>query len=87
MGKKIKRIFVSICIVTGIALLAVPFYYHFHGQNETDKLIEQFEKTLRTMKMRQKNRKKRAKSRPPLVKKMQPYFQGKMSLALLRLKP
>ena len=46
MGKKIKRIFVSICIVTGIALLAVPFYYHFHGQNETDKLIEQFEKTL-----------------------------------------
>lgn len=36
----------SICIVTGIALLAVPFYYHFHGQNETDKLIEQFEKTL-----------------------------------------
>ena len=46
MGKKIKRIFVSICIVTGIALLAVPFYYHFHGQNETDKLIEQIEKTL-----------------------------------------
>ena len=46
MGKKIKRIFVGICIVTGIALQAVPFYYHFHGQNETDKLIEQFEKTL-----------------------------------------
>lgn len=46
MEKKIRRIFVSICIVTGIALLAVPFYYHFHGQNETDKLIEQFEKTL-----------------------------------------
>ena len=46
MGKKIKRVFVSICVVTGIALLAVPFYYHFHGQNETDKLIEQFEKTL-----------------------------------------
>ena len=45
-GKENKRIFVSICIVTGIALLAVPFYYHFHGQNETDKLIEQFEKTL-----------------------------------------
>lgn len=46
MGKKIKRIFVRICIVTGIALLAVPFYYHFHGQNETDKLMKQFEKTL-----------------------------------------
>ena len=46
MGKKIKRIFVGICIVTGIALLAVPFYYHFHGQNETDKLIELFENTL-----------------------------------------
>ena len=46
MEKKIRRIFVSICIVTGIALLAVTFYYHFHGQNETDKLIEQFEKTL-----------------------------------------
>lgn len=46
MGKKIKRIFVRICIVTGIALLAVPFYYHFHGQNETDKLLKQFEKTL-----------------------------------------
>lgn len=40
MGERIKRIFVSICIVTGIALLAVPIYYHFHGQNETDKLIE-----------------------------------------------
>lgn len=46
MGEKIKRIFVSICIVTGIALLAVPIYYHFHGQNETEKLIDQFEKTL-----------------------------------------
>lgn len=46
MGKKIKRIFVRICIVTGIALLAVPFYYYFHGQNETDKLMKQFEKTL-----------------------------------------
>lgn len=46
MRKKIKRIFVRICIVTGIALLAVPFYYYFHGQNETDKLMKQFEKTL-----------------------------------------
>lgn len=87
MGKKIKRIFVSICIVTEIALLAVPFYYHFHGQNETDKLIDQFEKTLEDNEDETEESKEEGKSRPPLVKKMQPYFRGRMSLALLRLKP
>lgn len=46
MGKKIKRIFAGLCIILGIALMAVPLYCHFHGQNETDRLIEQFEKDL-----------------------------------------
>lgn len=46
MRKKIKIIFVGICIVAGIAFMAVPFYYHFHGQNETNELIDQFEHTL-----------------------------------------
>lgn len=87
MGKKIKRIFVRICIVTGIALLAVHFYYHFHGQNETDKLIEQFEKTLEDNEDETEKPKEEGKEQTSLVKKMQPYFQGKMSLALLRLKP
>lgn len=26
--------------------MVVPFYYHFHGQQETDKLMEQFEESL-----------------------------------------
>lgn len=43
MGKRIKKIIAGICIITGIAVMAVPFYYHFHGQKETDRLLEQFE--------------------------------------------
>ena len=46
MGNRTKKIFVGLCIVTGIALMVVPFYCHFHGQKETDRLIEQFEQTF-----------------------------------------
>lgn len=41
-----KKIIAGICIVLGIAITVVPFYYHFHGQQETDKLMEQFEQSL-----------------------------------------
>lgn len=41
-----KKIFAGICILFGIAIMVVPFYYHFHGQQETDKLMEQFEESL-----------------------------------------
>lgn len=41
-----KKIIAGICIVLGIAIMVVPFYYHFHGQQETDKLMEQFEQSL-----------------------------------------
>lgn len=42
----IKRIFFGICIVSGAAFIAVPFYYHFNGQNETDKLMDQFNQSV-----------------------------------------
>ena len=41
-----KNIITVICIITGIAICAVPFYYHSHGLVETDKLIKQFEQTV-----------------------------------------
>ncbi len=41
-----KNIIAVICIITGIAICAVPFYYHFHGLAETDKLIKQYEQTV-----------------------------------------
>lgn len=45
--EKMKRkIIAGICITVGIALMAVPFYYHFHGQHETDRLIKQFEDNM-----------------------------------------
>lgn len=37
-----KKILAGICIVTGIALLTVPMYYHFSGGNKTQQLIEEF---------------------------------------------
>ena len=36
----------GICIVAGIALLAVPFFYKMHGKSETDKLLKEFEQIL-----------------------------------------
>ena len=86
MEKKIKRIFVGICIVTGDCFTGSPFLLPFHGQNETDKLIELFENTLDNEDETEES-KEEGKEQTSLVKKMQPYFQGKMSLALLRLKP
>lgn len=41
-----KNIIAVICIITGIAICAVPFYYHFHGLAEIDKLIKQYEQTV-----------------------------------------
>lgn len=42
-----KRILIAgICITVGIALLAVPFFYHFRGKEKTDSLLTQFEQTL-----------------------------------------
>ncbi len=38
-----RKIIAGIIIAVGIALMAVPFYYHLHGQHETDRLIKQFE--------------------------------------------
>lgn len=46
MKNKIKRIVIGLCLVTGIALCAVPFYYHFHGKSETDKLIKKYENAM-----------------------------------------
>ena len=46
MKNRLRKCIAGVCIVFGIAVMAVPFYYHFHGANETDKLMEQFEKTL-----------------------------------------
>lgn len=42
-----KRILIAgICITVGIALLAVPFFYHFRGKEKTDVLLTEFEQTL-----------------------------------------
>lgn len=41
-----RKIIAGICITVGIAFMAVPFYYHFHGQHETDRLIKQFEENM-----------------------------------------
>ena len=41
-----RKIVAGICIMLGIALLAVPFYYHFRGQEKTDMLLAEFEQTL-----------------------------------------
>ena len=44
MNKKI--LIAGICITVGIALLAVPFFYHFRGKEKTDVLLTEFEQTL-----------------------------------------
>lgn len=41
-----RKVIAGICIVAGIALLAVPFFYKLHGKSETDKLLKKFEQTL-----------------------------------------
>ena len=72
-----KKIIAGICIVLGIAIMVVPFYYHFHGQQETDKLMEQFEQSLED---------DEDEKAPALVKRMQPYFPSRRSLVLSKLK-
>lgn len=41
-----RNVVAGICIMVGIALLAVPFFYHFRGQEKTDMLLTEFEQTL-----------------------------------------
>ena len=69
MRKKIKIIFVGICIVAGIAFMAVPFYYHFHGQNETNELIDRFEHTLEEHEDEKEETKKEGKEQTALSQK------------------
>ena len=37
-----RKLIAGICVVVGIALMAVPFYYHYKGSNETERLLEDF---------------------------------------------
>ena len=37
-----RKLIAGICIVVGIAFMAVPFYYHNKGSNETERLLEDF---------------------------------------------
>ena len=37
-----RKLIAGICIVVGIAFIAVPFYYHNKGSNETERLLEDF---------------------------------------------
>lgn len=41
-----RKVIAGICIVAGIALLAVPFFYKTHGKSETDKLLKEFEQIV-----------------------------------------
>lgn len=41
-----RKMIAGICIVVGIALLAVPFFYKTHGKSETDKLLKEFEQIV-----------------------------------------
>ena len=42
----IKKIVAGMLIVAGIAIMAVPFYWHFKGSNETERIITEFEQKL-----------------------------------------
>ena len=37
-----RKLIAGICIVVGIAFMAVPSYYHNKGSNETERLLEDF---------------------------------------------
>lgn len=41
-----RKVIAGICIVAGIALLAVPFFYKTYGKSETDKLLKEFEQIV-----------------------------------------
>ena len=38
----LKKVLAALCIALGIAILAVPFYYHYAGVHETKQLMEDF---------------------------------------------
>ena len=37
-----NRIIAGICILFGVVMLAIPFFYHFKGTSKTEKLLEDF---------------------------------------------
>lgn len=41
-----RKILAGILIITGIAIMAVPFYWKFQGNQETDRIITEFEQKL-----------------------------------------
>lgn len=43
-----RKVTAGILILTGIVILAVPFYWHFKGAGQTDKLMEAFEREIET---------------------------------------
>lgn len=45
MKRRMRKIIAVLCIAVGIATLAVPIFYHLHGQRETERLMNQFEIT------------------------------------------
>ena len=42
----IRKVVAGLLIIAGIAIMAVPFFWHTTGERNTDKLINQFEQTL-----------------------------------------
>lgn len=82
-----KNIITVICIITGIAICAVPFYYHSHGLVETDKLIKQFEQTVEKKDGVETKEEKQAEKKRVLVKRIRPFYSKKMSLASFPSKP
>jgi len=45
-----QKIIAGICIVCGIALIAVPFYWKWKGSNETDMLLQNFKQNVEAQK-------------------------------------
>ena len=43
----IKKWIAVCCIAAGVVFMAIPFYYHFSGKAETEKLMEEFEQNLK----------------------------------------
>lgn len=41
-----NRIVAGICILFGVVMLAIPFFYHFKGASETERLLEDFTEVL-----------------------------------------
>jgi len=43
-----RKLFAALCITAGIVIMAVPFYWHFRGAWETEKLMQKFEQNIGT---------------------------------------